>query len=142
MNIELDAEIENAIREAVQSGRFKTTEAFFTVAATDLIARVQSEDEPSPTEAGEQLRSFRGKIDASVEEVLSSRHGGSEGTPADGWADFEKPLDLETLAREQNVEPIADPSSLKFDDWPEDDTVYQFLERATGLVNPAGPGES
>lgn len=44
-----------------------------------------------------------------------------------GLSRFHAPLDLEALAAEQGVHPIADISQLLGDFWPEDDDIDEFV---------------
>lgn len=112
MTIEISKATEALVQQATERGKFGTVEAFLSAVASDYL---QSK---TPEEERNVARSQREQ----------------------SWKDFRKPLDLEALAKEQGVQPIAEPSDLKFDDWPEDDSVEDFIRRAKGLDAPAGPG--
>lgn len=121
MNIELSKETESLVAAAVAKGRFESVEAFLTAVTSEFLKKSARPNQEAPTDSDEL------SSDAEEERKRS-------------WEEFEKTIDLDELARQQGVGPIQDSSSLRFDDWPEDDTVEDFLQRAKGLDEPVGPG--
>ena len=120
MNIEISKETQALVVAAVAEGHFESVEAFLAAVTSEFLnkkARSQGShsapNEPSSDAENERKQS---------------------------WEEFEKPIDLDELARRQGVGPIKDSTSLKFDDWPEDDEVEDFLRRAKGLDAPVEPG--
>jgi len=121
MNIELSKETEALVAAAVAKGRYESVEAFLTAVTSEFLEKSARPRQEPPTDSDEL-------VSAPEEERKRS------------WEEFEKTIDLDELARQQGIGPIQDSSSLRFDDWPEDDTVEDFLQRAKGLDEPIGPG--
>lgn len=121
MSIELSKETEALVVAAVAKGRFESVEAFLTAITSEFLKKSARPRQETPVDSDEL------GTDAEEERKRS-------------WEEFEKTIDLDELARQQGVGPIQDSSSLRFDDWPEDDTVEDFLQRAKGLDEPVGPG--
>ncbi len=105
MNIELTDDLEQLAKSEVESGRFSTVEDFIKAALNSYAA---------------------GREAAIRNQEIRERRSSS-------WEDFNKPFDLAAIAAEQGVGPVVDPDDLKFDDWPEDDSVEDFIARAKGL---------
>lgn len=121
MNIEISKETEALVAAAMETGHFESVEVFLATVTSEFLKQsAQSDLETS---------------DGSAEPTLDT-----DDRREQSWKEFRKPIDLEALAKEQGVEPITDPSSLKFEEWPEEDTVEDFIRRAKGLDEPVGPG--
>ncbi len=52
------------------------------------------------------------------------------------WQDFRKFKTAEEIAAEQGIGPIRDPNDLVFPDWPEGESVDDFIKAAKGLLDP------
>ena len=121
MNIEISKETKALVVAAVAEGRFESVEAFLAAVTSEFLKKSAATQKKVPSDS-DGLRS-----DADAERKQS-------------WEEFEKPIDLDELARRQGVGPIKNSESLRFNDWPEDDRVEDFLRRAKGLDEPVGPG--
>ena len=121
MNIELSKETEALVAAAVAKGRFESVEAYLATVTSEFLKKSVPPIQETSADSDELDTDAKGERKRS-------------------WEEFEKPIDLDELARQQGVGPIQDSSSLQFDDWPEDDTVEEFLQRAKGIDEPVGPG--
>lgn len=121
MNIEISKETEALVAAAMETGHFESVEAFLATVTSEFLRQSARADLETPTDS-----------DGPTSESDDRRE--------QSWKEFRKPIDLEALAKEQGVEPITDPSSLKFEEWPEEDTVEDFIRRAKGIDEPVGPG--
>lgn len=79
-----------------------------------------------------------GDFAAATDELVSAiRELGAEaalkpGLRAESWIHFESEKSPEQLAQEQNISPVNDPSALAFPDWPEGESVDEFINYARG----------
>ena len=121
MNIELSKETEALVAAAIAKGGFESIDAYLATVTSEFLKKSAPPIQETPP-VSDELDS-----DAESERKRS-------------WEEFEKPIDLDELARQQGVGPIQDATSLRFDDWPEDDTVDDFLRRAKTHDEPVGPG--
>jgi hypothetical protein len=72
---------------------------------------------------------FREFFDASLGEVILRRHRSDVDTLSDLYA-FDALPDLDALAEAQGVSPTTDTRDLATNDWPEDESVEDFIAAA------------
>ena len=91
--------------------------------STDTIWRIQKGERPKPATIWKIARVLNVHPDEVVEFSRAA-------LPVDGAvvSDFEAAHDLWALAAQQGVQPVADPSSLLGDFWPEEETTKEFIE--------------
>ena len=104
MNIELSKETEALVAAAIAKGGFESVEAYLATVTSEFLKKSVPPIQESPADSDE--------LDSDAKEERKR-----------SWEEFEKPIDLDELARQQGIGPIQDSSSLRFDDWPEDDPL-------------------
>ncbi|MFV0444765.1 MAG: hypothetical protein ACK5Q5_14430 [Planctomycetaceae bacterium] len=79
-----------------------------------------------------RFRSVEEFIEAAVQQYAVGASAITEDHRRVSWLAFDSAYDLAAIAAEQGVGPAENADSLRFADWPEEDSVEDFIARARG----------